>query len=120
MRYRVLCLTAIAMVLGKVQVRPDLGRVLLDLLEPFLLGSELFLLETLQLCTHPFGGLGCRRARVTPAAAATSILFEPLELAGLRLKNRLVMAPMGSCQSDDGRVHRVVTGCRQGCCQPGW
>ena len=31
----------------------------------------------------------------------TSALFEPLEFAGLRLKNRLVMAPMGSCQSDD-------------------
>jgi len=32
-------------------------------------------------------------------------LFEPLEFAGLRLKNRLVMAPMGSCQSDrDGLV----------------
>ncbi len=36
---------------------------------------------------------------------AVSALFEPLEFAGLRLKNRLVMAPMGSCQSDhDGYV----------------
>jgi 2,4-dienoyl-CoA reductase-like NADH-dependent reductase (Old Yellow Enzyme family)/thioredoxin reductase len=35
------------------------------------------------------------------SATATSVLFAPLEFAGLRLKNRLVMAPMGSCQSDD-------------------
>ena len=32
--------------------------------------------------------------------ATTSVLFEPLEFAGLSLPNRLVMAPMGSCQSD--------------------
>jgi 2,4-dienoyl-CoA reductase-like NADH-dependent reductase (Old Yellow Enzyme family)/thioredoxin reductase len=35
------------------------------------------------------------------AATTTSALFAPLEFAGLRVKNRLVMAPMGSCQSDD-------------------
>jgi 2,4-dienoyl-CoA reductase-like NADH-dependent reductase (Old Yellow Enzyme family)/thioredoxin reductase len=34
------------------------------------------------------------------AATATSLLFEPIEFAGLRFANRLVMAPMGSCQSD--------------------
>src|SRR5262249_14769023 len=35
------------------------------------------------------------------SAITASALFEPLEFAGLRFKNRLVMAPMGSCQSDD-------------------
>jgi 2,4-dienoyl-CoA reductase-like NADH-dependent reductase (Old Yellow Enzyme family)/thioredoxin reductase len=36
---------------------------------------------------------------------ARSALFEPLEFAGLKFRNRLVMAPMGSCQSDpDGFV----------------
>jgi 2,4-dienoyl-CoA reductase-like NADH-dependent reductase (Old Yellow Enzyme family)/NADPH-dependent 2,4-dienoyl-CoA reductase/sulfur reductase-like enzyme len=34
------------------------------------------------------------------AVTATSALFEPLDFAGLHLPNRLVMAPMGSCQSD--------------------
>jgi 2,4-dienoyl-CoA reductase (NADPH2) len=34
------------------------------------------------------------------AVTAASALFEPLEFAGLHLRNRLVMAPMGSCQSD--------------------
>ncbi|MCW3004545.1 MAG: NADH:flavin oxidoreductase [Conexibacter sp.] len=29
------------------------------------------------------------------------MLFEPFEIAGLRLKNRVMMAPMGSCQADD-------------------
>jgi 2,4-dienoyl-CoA reductase-like NADH-dependent reductase (Old Yellow Enzyme family)/NADPH-dependent 2,4-dienoyl-CoA reductase/sulfur reductase-like enzyme len=39
------------------------------------------------------------------ASTTTSALFTPLEFAGLRVKNRLVMAPMGSCQSDrDGFV----------------
>jgi 2,4-dienoyl-CoA reductase-like NADH-dependent reductase (Old Yellow Enzyme family)/thioredoxin reductase len=39
------------------------------------------------------------------ASTTTSALFAPLEFAGLRVKNRLVMAPMGSCQSDrDGFV----------------
>ncbi len=39
------------------------------------------------------------------SSTTTSVLFDPLEFAGLRLKNRLVMAPMGSCQSDaDGFV----------------
>jgi 2,4-dienoyl-CoA reductase-like NADH-dependent reductase (Old Yellow Enzyme family)/thioredoxin reductase len=32
---------------------------------------------------------------------APSALFEPLDIAGLRLPNRLMMAPMGSCQSDE-------------------
>jgi 2,4-dienoyl-CoA reductase (NADPH2) len=31
----------------------------------------------------------------------TSTLLEPIEVAGLRFRNRVVMAPMGSCQSDD-------------------
>ncbi len=34
------------------------------------------------------------------AVTTTSALFAPLQFAGLKLKNRLVMAPMGSCQSD--------------------
>jgi 2,4-dienoyl-CoA reductase-like NADH-dependent reductase (Old Yellow Enzyme family)/NADPH-dependent 2,4-dienoyl-CoA reductase/sulfur reductase-like enzyme len=35
----------------------------------------------------------------------TSALLEPLEVSGVRFKNRIVMAPMGSCQSDrDGFV----------------
>jgi 2,4-dienoyl-CoA reductase-like NADH-dependent reductase (Old Yellow Enzyme family)/NADPH-dependent 2,4-dienoyl-CoA reductase/sulfur reductase-like enzyme len=36
------------------------------------------------------------------AVTTTSVLFEPVTFAGLSLPNRLVMAPMGSCQSDDG------------------
>jgi 2,4-dienoyl-CoA reductase-like NADH-dependent reductase (Old Yellow Enzyme family)/NADH dehydrogenase FAD-containing subunit len=45
-------------------------------------------------------------ASVAPGHAAHTVastgagLFQPLEFAGLRLPNRLVMAPMGSCQSD--------------------
>jgi 2,4-dienoyl-CoA reductase-like NADH-dependent reductase (Old Yellow Enzyme family)/thioredoxin reductase len=39
------------------------------------------------------------------AATATSALFEPIELADLHFRNRIVMAPMGSAQSDqDGFV----------------
>jgi 2,4-dienoyl-CoA reductase-like NADH-dependent reductase (Old Yellow Enzyme family)/thioredoxin reductase len=42
---------------------------------------------------------------MTMIGPATLVLFEPLEVAGLSLPNRLVMAPMGSCQSDhDGYV----------------
>jgi 2,4-dienoyl-CoA reductase-like NADH-dependent reductase (Old Yellow Enzyme family)/NADPH-dependent 2,4-dienoyl-CoA reductase/sulfur reductase-like enzyme len=36
---------------------------------------------------------------------STSVLLEPLDVAGVHFKNRIVMAPMGSCQSDhDGFV----------------
>ena len=31
----------------------------------------------------------------------TSPLFEPLEIAGVPMRNRVMMAPMGSCQSDE-------------------
>lgn len=33
--------------------------------------------------------------------AVTATLFEPFDVGGLRLRNRVMMAPMGSCQSDD-------------------
>ena len=37
--------------------------------------------------------------------ALTSVLFEPVQIAGLTLRNRVMMAPMGSCQADhDGFV----------------
>src|SRR4051794_2038621 len=36
--------------------------------------------------------------------ARTRVLFEPFDLGGVRLKNRLVMAPMGSCLDEDGYV----------------
>ena len=32
------------------------------------------------------------------------MLFEPIEIAGVRMRNRVMMAPMGSCQSDDDGV----------------
>src|SRR3954464_6298993 len=35
---------------------------------------------------------------------ATRVLFTPFDLAGLRLKNRLVMAPMGTCLDRDGQI----------------
>ena len=38
------------------------------------------------------------------APTVGSLLFEPLEFAGLRLPNRLVMAPVGTCQDADGYV----------------
>ncbi len=42
----------------------------------------------------------------TGAAAQThsQTLFTPFELGGLSLKNRLVMAPMGTCLDDDGYI----------------
>ena len=40
---------------------------------------------------------------VTEQTAADA-LFTPFNLAGLRLKNRLVMAPMGTCLDDDGHI----------------
>jgi 2,4-dienoyl-CoA reductase (NADPH2) len=39
--------------------------------------------------------------RASKRAMAPSALFAPLEIAGVRLRNRVMMAPMGSCQSDD-------------------
>jgi 2,4-dienoyl-CoA reductase (NADPH2) len=38
------------------------------------------------------------------AAPATHVLFEPFDLGGLRLRNRLVMAPMGTCLDHDGHI----------------
>src|SRR4051794_6873908 len=35
---------------------------------------------------------------------ATRVLFTPFDLAGLRLKNRLVMAPMGTCLDEGGFI----------------
>jgi 2,4-dienoyl-CoA reductase-like NADH-dependent reductase (Old Yellow Enzyme family)/thioredoxin reductase len=35
---------------------------------------------------------------------ATRVLFTPFDLAGLRLKNRLIMAPMGTCLDEDGHI----------------
>ena len=32
------------------------------------------------------------------------MLFEPIEIAGVRMRNRVMMAPMGKCQSDDDGV----------------
>jgi 2,4-dienoyl-CoA reductase (NADPH2) len=37
-------------------------------------------------------------------AAATGVLFEPLALGGLRLRNRLIMAPMGTCLDESGHI----------------
>jgi 2,4-dienoyl-CoA reductase-like NADH-dependent reductase (Old Yellow Enzyme family)/thioredoxin reductase len=43
-----------------------------------------------------------------PSAAttrdATRVLFTPFDLAGLRLKNRLIMAPMGTCLDESGFI----------------
>ena len=35
---------------------------------------------------------------------ATRVLFTPFDLAGLRLKNRLIMAPMGTCLDEGGHI----------------
>src|ERR1044072_3314708 len=35
---------------------------------------------------------------------ATRVLFTPFDLAGLRLKNRLIMAPMGTCLDESGFI----------------
>jgi len=42
---------------------------------------------------------------VRTAAASRTLLFEPIEIGGVQFRNRLMMAPMGSAQSDrDGYV----------------
>src|SRR3954452_16029750 len=41
--------------------------------------------------------------RVMPATL-TQVLFTPFELAGLRLRNRLIMAPMGTCLDEGGHI----------------
>jgi 2,4-dienoyl-CoA reductase (NADPH2) len=38
------------------------------------------------------------------SASGTQLLFEPFELGGLTLKNRLIMAPMGTCLDRDGLI----------------
>ena len=38
------------------------------------------------------------------ATAATAILFDSVDLGPLRLRNRLVMAPMGTCLDNDGHL----------------
>ena len=35
---------------------------------------------------------------------ATRVLFTPFDLAGLRLRNRLIMAPMGTCLDEGGHI----------------
>src|SRR3954452_9179105 len=35
---------------------------------------------------------------------ATRVLFTPCELGGLKLRNRLIMAPMGTCLDDGGFI----------------
>lgn len=63
------------------------------------------------LVEQAFGSL-CRAFGRVPALAPTlkaiamttttaTGLFDPIEIAGVRLANRLMMAPMGSCQSDE-------------------
>ena len=37
-----------------------------------------------------------------PARDATRVLFTPCELGGLKLRNRLMMAPMGTCLDEGG------------------
>ncbi len=37
-------------------------------------------------------------------SAATRVLFTPLDLGGLRLRNRLIMAPMGTCLDEGGYI----------------
>src|SRR4051795_5757396 len=37
-------------------------------------------------------------------APATHVLFEPFALGPLRLRNRLMMAPMGTCLDDGGYI----------------
>jgi 2,4-dienoyl-CoA reductase-like NADH-dependent reductase (Old Yellow Enzyme family)/thioredoxin reductase len=37
-------------------------------------------------------------------ATSTSILFEPIDVGPLRMKNRIVMSPMGSCLDEDGYI----------------
>ena len=37
-------------------------------------------------------------------APATHVLFEPFALGPLRLRNRLIMAPMGTCLDEGGHI----------------
>ena len=37
-------------------------------------------------------------------APATQVLFEPFALGPLRLRNRLIMAPMGTCLDEGGHI----------------
>src|SRR5262245_4463558 len=37
-------------------------------------------------------------------APVTEVLFEPFALGPLRLRNRLIMAPMGTCLDEDGHI----------------
>jgi 2,4-dienoyl-CoA reductase (NADPH2) len=41
---------------------------------------------------------------VLESAAATDVLFEPVQIGPLTLRNRLVMAPMGTCLDNDGYI----------------
>ncbi len=38
------------------------------------------------------------------AAVGSGVLFEPIEIGGLELPNRIVMAPMGTCLDRDGEI----------------
>src|SRR4051795_8600920 len=38
------------------------------------------------------------------ARDATRVLFTPFALGGLRLRNRLIMAPMGTCLDESGHI----------------
>src|SRR6478609_10783512 len=45
-----------------------------------------------------------RTTAMTPVAAGTDVLFEPLRLGRLVLRNRLIMAPMGTCLDESGHI----------------
>src|SRR3954454_19464228 len=45
------------------------------------------------------------RSSIVPATESTlQALFEPVQLGPLRLRNRLVMAPMGTCLDESGHI----------------
>jgi 2,4-dienoyl-CoA reductase (NADPH2) len=55
------------------------------------------------------GAFGYRPARMPttampPVAAGTDVLFQPLRLGRLTLRNRLIMAPMGTCLDESGHI----------------
>src|SRR5262249_20067848 len=51
-----------------------------------------------------FGKIGAMPISAVSTRDATRVLFTPCELGGLNLRNRLIMAPMGTCLDEGGHI----------------
>src|SRR5262249_3324103 len=51
-----------------------------------------------------FGKIGAMPISAVSTRDATRVLFTPCELGGLKLRNRLIMAPMGTCLDEGGHI----------------